>query len=875
MNSIALSGWGYLFRLSLFSPSLILGFCYSVSAQFGELDKTFRPETWAPGRIKTALVQKDGKIIVAGDFTKFDGIPRQFVCRLNPGGTVDTGFIPPQLLDDGEPKVLISSLAQQHDGKVLVCGSFTTVAEKKQKGIVRLNTDGSFDRSFDPGSGLDGTYRLPYSIVIQPDGKVLVGGAFQSINRKSAPRIARLNSDGSVDTEFDPGTGFGFPGDALAGIVSCIALQSDGKVLTGGYFDAVNGIIRPSIARLNADGSLDASFDPGAGVSNGRLGPFRMLTLIYGIVPLSDGKVLIGGLFTSYDGAKRHGIVRVHSNGSLDTGFETDFIPPSTVFHFAVQSDGKMLISGRFGIMRLNADGTRNTPEPVGIESWDYFWSSSVETLVELPDRRILAGGSLRLKGIGFSGMALFNPDLSIETRSTFSDPSRGASYPGVVDAIVSLSDGKTLIGGTFTRINDVQCRGIARLLANGSVDSTFNTEEGPDGPVTSISLLSDGKIAIAGDFTKVGPLETDMVGRLHGNGRVDRSFQPRVTRRYVSGENPIVKAQTDGKLLISGAFQSVDNVARNGLARLNADGSLDNSFEATPLRASDGLYNFVIQDDGKILAANSSGGIMIWTGGDSPPTIDSQVTDPNRKGVFRLNSDGSLDTSFTASVEGYVRALALDANGRTVVGGEFSSINGLTRKNIARLNADGSIDRSFDPGSGPDVPVQSVAVRDDGKIVIAGAFNYFIIDGAYVDRDKVAVLNSDGTLDRTFVADLKFNALNYYRPIAVSIQSDGGILVGGSFLGINGSPRFGIARLLSGNSGPAIMLSLPTRERSAFSVSVSTVAGRSYRIEYNDSLGTNQWIPLQTVNGDGSVKRLTDSSATASRRFYRAVQLP
>lgn len=183
----------------------------------------------------------------------------------------------------------VLALALQPDGKVLLGGVFTSVGGTARNRIARLNADGSLDTSFNPGA--NSTVR---TLGVQPDGKVLLGGAFTSAGGTARNSIARLNADGSLDTSFTPGTG-------ANSSVYALVLQPDGKVLLGGIFSIVGGTARNGIARLNANGSLDTSFDPGTGAN----GAVHALTL------QSDGKVLLGGTFTSVSGTLRSGIARL------------------------------------------------------------------------------------------------------------------------------------------------------------------------------------------------------------------------------------------------------------------------------------------------------------------------------------------------------------------------------------------------------------------------------------------------------------------------------------------------------------------------------------------------------------------------------------
>jgi uncharacterized delta-60 repeat protein len=144
-------------------------------------------------------------------------------------------------------------------------------------------------------------------------------------------RIARLNADGSLDTSFDPGTGANLP-------VQAVALQSHGEVLIGGYFTSVDGTTCNHIARLNADGSLDTSFDPGDGADS----------WVGAVAVQSNGEIIIGGDFTTVDGVTRNRVARLHADGSLDSYFDTSSGADGAVYDAAIQPDGKVVIGGEF-----------------------------------------------------------------------------------------------------------------------------------------------------------------------------------------------------------------------------------------------------------------------------------------------------------------------------------------------------------------------------------------------------------------------------------------------------------------------------------------------------------------------------------------------
>lgn len=251
-------------------------------------------------KIFSMAVQGDGKYVIAGHFSSYDGTPRYNIARLNADGSLDDGFYSA----DTDDRIL--SLAVQSDGKILIGGAFVIWGSPTRIHIARLNADGTHDTSFNPG---DGVNSIVNSIAVQGDGKILIGGGFTNcgctivdgklVGGTPRNRIARLNEDGSLDTTFDPGTGAEGPGEYH--YIYSIVIQDDGKILIGGDFTSYNGTPRNRIARLNVDGSLDTTFDPGAGANN----------VVNSIAIQSDGKILIGGDFTSYNGTTRNRIARI------------------------------------------------------------------------------------------------------------------------------------------------------------------------------------------------------------------------------------------------------------------------------------------------------------------------------------------------------------------------------------------------------------------------------------------------------------------------------------------------------------------------------------------------------------------------------------
>jgi uncharacterized delta-60 repeat protein len=337
--------------------ALVLLLPITVSAQIaGTLDTNFVAQLArvSGGVVNKVLVQPDGKILIAGRFGAVGGETRRGIARLEANGTVESTntFDPGAGVSDE-----IFSMALQSDGKILIGGDFTRVNGTNRARIARLNTDGSLDTTFDPGTGAVSSPAAVYALAVQPDDKILVAGRFNTMNGEARTNIVRLEPNGAVESlaTFDPGVGT--TGPSSVGTIFALALQPDGKILIGGQFTNVNGQARSRIARLHADGSVEdiTTFNPGTGAD----GTVRSLAVD------ADGKILVGGGFANFNGVLRRGLARLNPDGSpeADTMFNPgtgaqDGFSSGIVDTAQPQPDGKILISGRFtsfnGIARAN-----------------------------------------------------------------------------------------------------------------------------------------------------------------------------------------------------------------------------------------------------------------------------------------------------------------------------------------------------------------------------------------------------------------------------------------------------------------------------------------------------------------------------------------
>jgi uncharacterized delta-60 repeat protein len=340
----------------------------------------------------------------------------------------------------------ILAIVPTPDGKVFVGTNGFPTINGQRSGFFRLNGDGTRDTSF-PFVFVNNPVN---AIAVQPDGRILLGGNFATVDGTPRTRLARLNADGTLDAGFTP--------TADVAVVA-IHVQPDGRILIGGAFTNINGTPRNRLARLNADGTLDSGFAPDL---NG---------LVTTIRRNQAGKIFVGGEFTTVNGVTRNLFARLNADGTLDTAFPS--LPTSStlnprIFTFSLTNDGRIVIGGtfRFGgfkdIVRLLPDGNF---DPLFVPSFETGDTSSgagrVQALVIQPDGKIVIGGS---NGLTLSAV------LSRLTPEGVPEPAfTPAGFTGITPNVATLAlqaNGRILVGGNFTQVNDASQPFIARVFA-------------------------------------------------------------------------------------------------------------------------------------------------------------------------------------------------------------------------------------------------------------------------------------------------------------------------------------------------------------------------------------------------------------------------
>jgi uncharacterized delta-60 repeat protein len=729
--------------------------------------------------VRSVALQSDGKIVVVGLWNTFNGRTPNAIARMNADASVDTVFRDNAGTGITGGAAQPNVVAMQSDGKIIVGGSFTTYDGVLGVGsIVRINSDGTRDTAFSTNVGTAFGSVQVHAIAVQPDGKIILGGAFTTFNGATANRILRLNSDGTRDTVFTTNTGTG-----ASGQIFFIAIQPDGGIILGGDCATFNGATVNRILRLNSDGTRDTVFTGNIGtgstavISNAALQP--------------DGKIILGGPFTTFNGATANRILRLNSDGTTDTVFTTNTGTGASAAptEIAIQPDGKIILGGDFitfnsvtvnRIVRLNSDGTRDTAFSTNTGTAANAAINDIR--IQSDGKIVLGGGFSTFKNINVRSIVRLNSDGSISDIIV-----NGA--PQTVNAVAAQSDGKIVFGGQFSVFNNVTVNGIARLNLDGTIDSAFTANTGTGASsifVFALAIQSDGKIVLGGVFTSFNGATVNRIVRLNSDGTRDTTFTTNAGTG-ASGTVNAIAIQSDGKIILGGAFATFNGVTVNRIVRLNSDGTRDTTFTTnTGVGTTTGNISAIaIQSDGKIVLG---GTFTTWNGATSIGRI------------VRLNSDGTRDTTFTTNngtgAGNNINAIAVQSDGKIVLGGGFTTFNGVTINRIARLNSDGILDSTFTTniGTGLSFNINAIAIQSDDKIIFGtlGSGGVITFNGSTVST--IVRLNSDGTRDTSFTANSGTGP--NFTIDCIAIQPGNKIVIGGQFTVYNSMPRNRLAQI-------------------------------------------------------------------------------
>ena len=324
-------------------------------------------------------VRADGKIVVGGNFTSWNGTTANFLVQLNSDASIDTSFM--SNFGSGFNGIALD-VDSQSDNKVVVSGLFTSLNGNSRNFLVRLNSNGTEDTTFYSNLG-SGFSFAPYTVEVQADGKILVGGPFAAFNGNTRNRLVRLNSDGTEDTSFYTNLGSGFND-----VVNFVLETSSNKIIVVGRFTSFNGNTRNRIVCLNSDGTEDTSFYTNCGTAFNA--PIR------GVVQMSSGDLVFYGDFTTFNGSTAGHILKLHSDGTVNTTFATGSGLDTIAYNVAEDEFGDLIVGGPFSsyngisvayLCRIKPNGDydqafNKTTSPVPVVAVD----TSVDGLVMLAE---------------------------------------------------------------------------------------------------------------------------------------------------------------------------------------------------------------------------------------------------------------------------------------------------------------------------------------------------------------------------------------------------------------------------------------------------------------------------------------------------------
>jgi uncharacterized delta-60 repeat protein/uncharacterized repeat protein (TIGR01451 family) len=743
---------------------LLLVFSLANAQNPASIDPTFEFRDYVPHFNNISYtpsqfaVLSTGKIVTAGmrSYDTYNNsqqitLPGRFIC-LNKDFSVDEAFVQGSGFNS-----YATAVAVQPGDKILVGGTFTTYNGTSIEKLTRLNSNGTLDNTFQFNSSGYTRFGITNinSIAVQPDGKIMVGGSFNMRNDAIGFRtsgLMRLNADGSIDTTFE----------CAGGNSGAIAVQPDGKVLGLGFTGPENDV-QINLVRYLESGAVDSLFNIGRGET------YDVCNTDYKLQVLQTGKILLSGCFNRFNYNIVDGFVRLNADGTRDATFT-----PPRGSNLLLPDETLVIIKQNYALnttemVHTDTNGIVQETYTIPIEPNTYL-----DALQASGDNEIVARMRVErtINSRGYTYYKFIHLDLQGNFKT---GEQRTTHYAG--KKILQNTDNEFLILGKIqNRGNRKYHNGIKRISGNGTLVYNDNLFSGPaiSTPVDPESdknflrdgvFMPDGKLVVLQEYYPRWNANTPNFSLIRYNTdfSLDTTFHH---HSYYTYDIRAMLALPEGKLLIAYG---------NRLERLGIDGLRDDSFQENA------------DFNGPIYALKLLGNGQILVGG----SFTSYLNTPTGK-VARLNPDGSLDTSFNASgFHHYVTALDLQSDGKIIIGGLLSSNPRGNFSNLARHNSDGSLDESFVQANGRD-PKQ-VVVQPDNKILIIQRPRLLTSTDSEVNR-----FNSDGTPDVSFDTGSGFTGGEVN---SILLQADGRIIVAGEFTRYNGILCNGSVRLTGNQS--------------------------------------------------------------------------
>jgi uncharacterized delta-60 repeat protein len=688
----------------------------------GEVDAGFNPGVNAV--VYAPALQPDGRLVIGGSFSNVGGVTRNCVARLSSSGTLDGGFNPNASLD-------VFATAVQTDGKVVVAGRFTSVGGVVRNRVARVNTDGTLDAGFNPNVNGD-----VYSTAIQPDGKIIIGGRFTSVGGVTRNRLARLNADGTLDG--------GLSADANSDVYA-LTLQPDGRILVGGDLTTLNGFTRNRIARLNADGTLDGSFDPDAG----------SFSYVATMTVQPDGKIVVGGWFSTMGGVARANLARLNPDGTLDAGFAPRVAGEVTTM--VPQCNGKLVIGGNF---------------------------SSVDWITRNYIAQLNADGSLDTSFVG--------------------------STNGPVRSLAAQADGRLVLGGDFLVVDGFTHYYLARLAnvpAGGSLAVSsqnriqwLRSGSSPEAEAVTFEYSADGQTwsilgagtRIAGGWELAG-LDLPVGGQIRARARVTcgrfNGSSGLVEALKVYGTRPATQVWAANFDSLGGGNDLLAGMAIDPAGNVVVTGST----YTAKFAAADGalLWTQPFPGVGQDVAVDSAGNVFVTgrSSGTSVDTYTAKYAGANGTLMWQRSYDGPAGGQDTAY------SIAVDATGNAVIAGYSVGVSGDDDWLVIKYaGADGVTQWTvrYDGNSEGDDRPSRLALDAGGNVLVTGS-SARVEGGAYSNdayTAKYAAANGQLLWEHRYQPA----GSGFFTGIDLAVDAGGNVIMGGASLGVSAVAKFAAA---------------------------------------------------------------------------------
>jgi uncharacterized delta-60 repeat protein len=818
----------------------------------GKTDPTINFGRGTDDLINTAVIQPDRKIVIGGRFSLYDGQPRLYLARLHGGSIAGAGA-----MEFSTPFFEVPENAGAATITVLRRGGTTGSVTVDYRALPGSATDGvDFTSVSGTLSFAEGETAQSFSVPILND---FIGEPTETVTlvltnaTAGATNGAIPNATLSILND-DSGIGFSSATYAVnEGVVGGAVVIT--VIRTG----ATNGTATVNYSTANGTALAGQDYAARSGVLTFNPG----VTVQTFSVPISDDLSIEPSETFRVDLSNLIGSAALSIASATVTIVDNDFgggyLAFSAPAYSVAESGGSVSITilrtnGSTGVLSVDYATVAGTAQAgsdyvaqSGTLNFAEGQTNQIITIVILDDGAVEGDENFSVQlfnpgsGTVISGptnvfVTIVDEEFGPGSLDRTFDPGLGAD--DLVRSVAAQADGRILVGGAFTSFGGVTNRFLTRLLADGSNDVTFSPASGPNGLVTSVAVNGDGRAVFAGAFTQVDDALFNHVARDQTNGLVDPNFD------HNPGFNASVNAiylQTDGRILAGGAF----SLPTRGIVRLRLDGTVDTAF-IPGLGVNGPVHSVITQPDGRVLVGGA------FTTADGMPSSR----------VARFHSDGSLDASFgpNAITNGTVYAVAVQASGQVVVAGDFFTTAGTNAVRIARLNTDGSLDSTFNIGSGPNGVVFALGVNASNQVLVGG--NFTSING--VSRNRFARLHSDGSVDIGFDPGPGANGTVF----SLAVLPNDDLLIGGDFTTVNGAVRNRVARILGGGIAFSPRATV-TAAGGQFYLRFSAQAGKTYRLE--SSVDLLNWTPVATNTATSVTVEWTQSMiGGAGARFFR-----